>query len=37
MQHVAVAIMLIALVGSFALLVGLVYFSESIVKSPPTS
>lgn len=37
MQYVLSVIMLLALMGSFALLVGLVYFSEGVIKSSSTS
>ena len=37
MQYILTVIMLLALMGSFAMLVGLVYFSEGIIKSSSTS
>jgi hypothetical protein len=37
MQYILSVIMLLALIGSFALLVGLVYFSEGVIKSSSTS
>jgi hypothetical protein len=37
MQQILIILMLLALVGSFLLLAGLVFFSEGIVQSHPES
>jgi hypothetical protein len=36
-QMLLIILMLLVLIGSFGLLAGLVYFSETVIESPPAA